>query len=353
MKLRMETTAALETLYCRGDSTPVCAVTPDFRLLWQNCAQAEALLTVLCMSLRSSIGTDQPLIPADGQLHISAEGVPYCCRVQRMMDGDSPFFVVVFEKLTGLRRMTAPEMRQLLTEYDRVCERAVGRVLAAMQGNPGDLQPDEAIRHACCEIFGLSQRSAQLLWYESVTEELLQMLEPVEVSGLAGRVANALEAAAGGVFTVRYQAEGTGYARVDPNQLSAALMSLFLTVQRGDPDKTDITVAFAERSGRLTLSVTARKGKPAGDALLPYCPDGTLISEDVLLTRFCSTFGAELTAEKSAEAVCHMLTLPAVPREDVPLELHAPDCEFALPDLVLLTRGRMLLSPILRIIPAE
>ncbi len=353
MKLSKETTAALETLYHSENSTPVCAVTPDFRLLWKNCAQAETLLSCLCRSLRSSIGTEQPLIPADGQLHITAEGVPYRCRVQRMSDGGSPFFVAVFEKLAGVRRLTAPEMRQLLTEYDRVCEQAAGRVLAVLQGNSGGQQPDDAIRHACCEIFCLSQRNSQLLWYESVTEELLETLEPIEVSGLAGRVANALGAASGGVFTVRYQAEGTGYARVDPNQLSAALMSMLLTAQRGDPEKTDITVSFADRGDVLVLSVTARRGKSAGDALLPYCPDGTLISEDVLLTRFCSTFGAVLTVEKTADAVCHTLTLPAVPREDVPLVLHAPDSEFALPDPVLLSGCRMMLSPILRRIPAE
>ena len=322
MLLKPETIAALETLFAQEakNGAPVCAVSMQTELLWQNCGRAGELLELLRTELCGSFFTDIPVIPADGQIRVPDGEAGYQVSLPRSAQDGEPYLIAEFRRLEGLRRLTAPEMRQLLAEHDRACGRTVKNVLAAVSDSK---RHQERVRRACCELLCLSERDAQLLWYESVTEELLLTLQPVEVSGIVRHAAEALQKAGGGAFHVRFSDGGTGYAKVDMHQLCAALISLFLTVQRGDSFGRDVTLSFSAAADFLTVGVTVQTGSDPAP-LRAYQPDGTLISEEVLLTRFCRTFGARLLHESGDGFRVSRLLLPAVPADPDEQRLCSP-----------------------------
>lgn len=350
MKLKPETAAALETLY--GGAAPACATAQDTVLLWQNGDEAADLLTALRPALNGTPGADRPLIPADGLVHFTYGEEAWLCRVQRLMQDGECYFVMVFERLKAARRVTVPEMRQLLAEHDAACDAVVARLLMALTPADADVPDEAGIRAACTDILCLSRRDAQLLWYESATEDLLAVLEPIEVSKYAVRIAEVIGRLCGGMLRVHTEiAPEPGFARADAAQLCAALLSLFVTAQRGDPQCSDVTFLYRRTPQQLMLGLRTEQGAPAPHAaekLKPYAPDGTLISEEVLLTRFCRTFGAALRHTQTDAGMQHTLVLPALPGDAIPQAFHDPAYNMEPIPGGLLSYSRIMLSRILR-----
>lgn len=348
---------SLDVLYGlqSGREEAACAVGTQLELLWSNCDAAQSMLIALKGAVMGSPRLAEQLIGDSGNVTFAYEGETCTCRRLRMRDAaGEAFWLLLFGKQQGRHGLCYSELRQLLGQHAQAIDRIVFEIESALTaGAVAEHAPETAgqIRSTCAELLNLAQRESCLLWYEDAAGCGPSDFSPVDINAVAQMLTEEIAAAAGDAMKVKYLTQTEHcYARVDCEQFCCAVLSMLITAQRGNPQLTGLTVSVgnAQKADRVCVSVglTAAEGTDLS-RLRSYTADGTACGEQLLLDRFCETFGAEMTASVREESALYSLTLPAVPMQFAGKAEERPGSETEL-RLSLHTVTRSLLSAILR-----
>lgn len=321
-KLNPDTVDALQLLYGNaGKCGPVCAADLQADELWENCGQAAELLQRLRSQLGFSHLLNRPEFPSDGVV-ILQNYQPYTvCYVQTVWEGNAPFYLIRFRNVPENRWLAPTEYRALLEMNSAVIGREAEKVLRTISEVETEFAENNdtlAIREANSRILRQQLCTDELLWYENADADNPDAFPTVDVASVVRNFIRGMQKASAGWFSFPEGSfENCGFSRFDPKRLEITLIMLFVMMQNGDADRTgcDMDVTATDDFVDITMRLHSCTAVP--DLMLhPPVPDPTLISEEVLVGKFCTVFGAELIRSEDADSRTAVLRLKkAVPGE--------------------------------------
>lgn len=326
--MKQETIAALQKLYCGTDEL-VCAATPQFQMLWQSDARAGELLPVLGRQLGGAEKTAEVPIPSDRTVVLSYVSPPVVCRIDTLSEDGERYLLIRFQPVPEKRELDLPEMRAMLYSMVTTGRQAVISVLQAfhkveelLQANQLAADPavERLLHEACYALLNHDVRCDELLWYENLgkTQHAPEQAAfgSINLTSELSRFLSDLHAVTDGLIHVE-AAEITDdlFAQTEPRRFQFALLAMFVLLQGSDPARTGFSLCAKQAAGQIEIMMTLRQIMPPAEEPLPFRkrmqPDGTLLSEDVVLQRFCDAFGARYRVLTQAESVSGILTIPA------------------------------------------
>ncbi|HBI85102.1 MAG TPA: hypothetical protein DDX71_02260 [Ruminococcus sp.] len=319
---------AAEQLYMSSGKC-VCAVSSkiaDLPLLWCTDEDAERLAG----NLRAQLDTDSdgsPVPPADGVIALSGTNPAMDCRVEQFHNAEEPFWLLHFTPSDPARRATRSEVRSTARALVNTINENVALIRQASTDRPAapERQFDNYLctQASCFALRSCGTRLEELLWYEQHSAGEDSRPDAVSVTEILSECAEDLKDSLKKVLTVETSVAEELYACVMPARLRFAVCSAVILLSQGDPvfGKLQIRAVRAEDTVRIELDLA--KAPLSGETarmLHPLMPDSTLISEQVLIQRFCEAFGAQYRQMNTAEGCCGILTLPAA---SAPTVLHS------------------------------
>ncbi len=313
---------ALQMLWGSSEA-PVCAVSRSLEPVWAPDDRFRPLLRVLRTELLSEDQTAVPVFPQDGTVLFDAGGSrPCCCTVLPLAVPGEELYLLRFPELPEDRHLTPAETRLLLREQTDLSRYAVANIMQSLyfseSSEKAGKKPDlQALIHeaedACYALLNGCQHCEEMLWYafcspldtENTGVQDLRM----PLRQFADRIA---ELTAGSLRITECLIEPGLYARTDPARFSYALMLMFLTTHGGAPELNEMKLLAEQRDGSVRIRLSFSSGEQTCSVFRrTHIRNISLTNNELLLGRFCRTFGAVLNrGEDPARPEC-TLSLPA------------------------------------------
>ena len=328
MKQKAKAVLAAEQLYA-GSGKCVCAVSsrePGLPTLWATDENAELFAGYLRTQL-STAANGTPVPPADGLIALSGASPAQSCRVEQFPESDPPFWLLHFTPSDSPRRSTPPEVRATVRTVVDTINENVAMIRQSISGRAS--AQDRAFsdylsaQASCFALRSCGTRLEELLWYEQYSAEDAARTDAVSVTEILSECSEDLKESLRKVLTVQTEVADDLYARVMPARLRYAVCAALTLLSQGDPVFGRFTLRALRdaETVRIELELTRDPAPENAAAVLhPLIPDSSLISEQVLIQRFCDAFGAQYRQSNTASGVSGLLTLPAA---DAPAAMHS------------------------------
>ncbi len=323
--MKQETIAALQQLYS-DSAVPICAVTPQFQLLWKSDDHASELLHELGRQLGGAETTEEVPIPPDHTVVLSYVVPPVLCRIEELSEEGEPYLVVRFQPASEQRVLDLPETRALLHAQVTTGRQAVISVLQAFHKMEETLRANQIaadsavvrlLHEACYAMLNRDARCDELPWYETLgNEEARVKFGSINLTSELSRFLHELHDVTDGLIHIEAADIASDlFAEMEPRRFQFAMLAMFVLLQDGNPERTGFSISAKSEADRIQIVQTLRRIEPSEENPLPFhkrtMPDGTLLSEDAVLRRFCAAFGARYTVLTKPEEISGILTLPA------------------------------------------
>ena len=311
---------ALELLF-GGSEDPVCAVSRGLKPVWAPDDRARMLLRCLREELVAASETSEPVLPQDGTvLFDTGETQPAFCTIEPLALPGEELYLLRFPE-TPPRELSPAETRLLLRAQTDLSRNAVSNIMQTLHFSETDEKAGKGVdlqkiiretENACYELLNSCQHCEEALWYafdapsakENAPQDLYLTLR--QFAGQIGKLT------AGSLRITDCRMEHGLYARVNPDRFFYALMLMFLGTHGGAAVFNEMTLFAERRDDRICVRLAFSSGEGGLAAFHPPLSRNISITgNEILLDKFCRTFGAELIrGSNPAQPVCTLL-LPA------------------------------------------
>lgn len=311
--------AALDILYGRA-GYPVCACNAAFCIQWQS----EPRAAVLTEQLRAE--QDGPLFSngAVRQILLTDGGDAFRCEAEPLGDETESLYLLRFLPAERSKTLNRTESVLLLKEQASLIHAAGASILYAadrlnrspdedgLPADPAVREPFLSIQDQCFALLRQSLCDHELLWYESAAAPfpVIELTRPLR------RFFGQTE-----ILTERYLQAGCCdpdirlFAETDENRLTFALTALLTEALRDVQGQNVLDLSARREDGIIRIGLALRHDSAQQREPLPLSGrisrSASPASDELLLERFCDTFGARIVRSAADGSLFRTLELPA------------------------------------------
>ena len=335
--MKDETVRALELLYGSAEN-PVCAVGEDLSVLWCQDSRAAELTMLLGAELGGADSGKTLLLRPDDSYLLQSAVPPVRVQAHRLSEDGTPFYLLQFLPCPLHRSLDPAEIRALLASKAAADTQSIlsllqyGRKMqkSTRRNSADDELVGSLVLEPCYAMLNRSARINELVWYERLrSENPAALFAAVDLGAVISHFAAELHEAAQEAVTVTAEELEPGLSVLtEPRRLHFAMLLLFLQMQEQIAGASVLSVRTertAEGGAQLTMQL--RAADPAPEREIPFrsrvIRDGTLLSDDALLERFCAAFGTEYTVGRQKTECTACLIFPPLSGDPPHLELRS------------------------------